>query len=79
MTMKTVESSKIQSNAKFLLFCSLAVGHRVKKEKQNDIENKPTHVAKPITQNKITTIAESEIESEVLNDKIESVEKSLVE
>lgn len=52
-----------------LWFYFLAVGHRAKKDKQNNIENKPLVVAKPIAynNNKIQTIMESDVESKLEN------------
>lgn len=62
-----------------MLFYLIAVGHRAKKDKQNNNENKPLIVAKPtdLRNNKFQTITESNVESDLekitLNDIIEPI------
>lgn len=59
-----------------LLFYLIAVGHRAKKDKHNNTDNKPLIVEKPVLDiSKIETVKESNVESDLakvsLNDSSE--------
>lgn len=59
-----------------LLFYLIAVGHRAKKDKQNNTDNKPLVIVNPVLDiSKIETVKESNVESDLakvsLNDSSE--------